>query len=98
MKLEPRTDIAEVMELGVGSPAKLKILRLLLRNPQHAFTMYELERKTPLKAVDIRRHVTELVRIGWVKGLPLRPKKYAINLDNALVKHLEEFFRKIEYT
>jgi len=77
MKLEER-GLAEVVELGIGSTAKLKILRLMVRNPDHAFTMYELERRTPLKAVDIRRHVT--------------------NLENELVKHLAEFFRKIGYT
>lgn len=89
--------VAEV-EAGLSSPGKLKILRLLMRNPDHLFTRYEMGKKTPLNQRDIKNIVQTLTEIGWLKEYRYAHlQKYSINMDHTLVKRLYEFFREIGY-
>jgi predicted transcriptional regulator len=89
--------VAETVESGLGSATKLKILRLMLQSPEHAFTLYELEQRVPVKPVSIRKHVTELKRLGWVKETPYMPRKLKANLCNDSVKHVLTFFETMGY-
>lgn len=97
MSIDAEKDIQERVEKGLGSPGKLKILKLLLRNPDHLFTRYEIGKKVPLRPVDVRNDLKVLVDLGWVKELAIQPRKYSINLEDELVKELRTFFRNIRY-
>ena len=90
-------DRRKEIELGLGTEGKLRILRILLRSPEEAFTKYQLEKLTRLKPVDVRKALKVLVEIGWIQELPYNPKKYKINLENKVVQELGEFFEKINY-
>ena len=97
MRIEGKKDISELVERGLGSPGKLKILKLLLGNPTHLFTRYEIGKKIPLRPVDIRTNLNILVDLGWVKKLTIQPRKYSINLEDAVVTELRKFFKSIRY-
>lgn len=90
-------DISYLVEKGLGSPGKIKILKLLLNNPDYLFTRYKIGTKVPLRPVDIRNDIKLLVKLGWVNELPIHPRKYSINLEDPIVKELRQFFRNIKY-
>jgi len=76
----------------------LRILKLLMKRPDHVFTRYEIKKKTSLSPSDIKSNFKILVEIGWVKEFKFQHiQKYCINLDNKLVKDFSEFFRRIWY-
>lgn len=97
IQTEARRNVAETVESGLGSVAKLKILRLMLSRPEHAFTLYELEKKVSVKPISVRAHITDLRGLGWVEELPYAPKKYRVNLGNDTVKHVLTLFESIRY-
>jgi response regulator of citrate/malate metabolism len=98
MESERSKIVVEEVERTIASPGKLKILRLLMKNPTHAFTRYEVGKKIALSPVDIKKDLTLLVETGWVKETRLAHlQKYSINLDNELTKEFTVFFKRIGY-
>ena len=97
MALDPdKTE--EDIEKALASLGKLRILRILMKTPDHAFTRYEIGKKTPLNQTDIKNNVKTLVEVGWVKELTTQHlQKYSINLDNEVVSQLYDCFKKIKY-
>ena len=90
--------VAEEIERILTSSGKIKILRLLMKFPNHAFTRYEIGKKTPLSQKDITRDLDTLVKKQWITETQLQHlRKYSINLDNELTHQFFEFFRKIKY-
>jgi hypothetical protein len=93
-----RNNTPEDIEQGVGSVGKLKILRLLLTNPSHAFTRYEIGKKVPNDPVSIRNDLAILTRLNWVTHYKIQHlDKYAINVEHETVRALSEFFRAVRY-
>ena len=90
-------DIQRLVEEGLGSPSRLRILRILSSGEEASQTKYGLERKTGLKPVDVRKHLKILVEAGWVKEHDYDPPVYTLNLDNPKVLSLVDFFKKIGY-
>ena len=58
-------DIKDIVEQGLGSLGKIKILRALSEEKK-LVTIYALHKKTHLKREDIKRNLAELVKIEWV--------------------------------
>ena len=97
MGLESEKIVGEV-ERALSSPGKLKILKLLMKQPDHAFTRYEIGKTISLRPTDIKKDLTILVETGWVKELKIQHlQKYSINTDNALAKQFTDFFKRIRY-
>ena len=97
MGVDTERVVGEV-EKAFSSPGKLKILQLLMKNPDHTFTRYEIRNKIPLNSTDIKRNLTVLVEANWVKEIHLQHlQKYSINLDNELVTQFINLFKKIKY-
>ena len=92
-----KNSIVEEVEKGIGNPIKLRILRVLAMNPSQALTKYELEKKTYAKPVSLRRHLKDLIALGWVEELPYTPRRYQLNMRNETLKNLLEFFKAIHY-
>ena len=97
-RTEAHRDIAEAVETGLGSVAKLRMLRLMLENPERTFSFYEFEQKLAVKPVLIRKHMADLKKLGWVEELPYSPRKFRVNLNNEISKQLLLFFGSIGYT
>lgn len=96
MKIDVKRD-GEV-EKGLGSIGKLKILRLLIKKPNQAFTRYELGKKISNDPISIRNDLKALVQINWITELKIQHlNKYAINFNNDIVKRLADFLREIKY-
>lgn len=86
------------IELGLTGAGKLKILRLLMEKPDHAFTRYEIGKKVSSDPVSIRNDLQTLVHINWVTEIKVQHlTKYSINLDNGLVSRLVDFLKEIKY-
>ena len=86
------------VERGLSGAGKLKILRLLLQRPDDAFTRYAIGKKVPLDPVSIRNDLKTLVQIEWVTNVQVHHlSKYSINLENDVVKQLNEFLTAIRY-
>jgi hypothetical protein len=91
-------EIEDKVDRGLGSVGKLKILRLLISRPHHAFTRYELGKKIPIDLVSIRNDINVLMDINWVTEFKVQHlSKYSINLANPIINKLIEFFRQIGY-
>jgi Fic family protein len=90
-------ELPHALERGLGSPGRLRILRLLLSAPEHRFTRYEIGKVVALKPTHIRNNLKTLLDLGWVVELKVRPRRYAINLESAVVQELRAFFRKVRY-
>jgi hypothetical protein len=86
------------LERGLGSVGKLKILRVLITDPRHAFTRYEIGKKVPNDPVSIRNDLNALIQVDWVKRYKIQHlDKYAVNMNNDVIKHLTTFFQSVKY-
>ena len=86
----------EIVEIGLGSIGKIKLIKALSEADKMA-TVYSLHKKTNLKREDIKRNLSDLIEIGWVKETKLANKMYRANKDNEYVNHLMIFFRAVGY-
>jgi DNA-binding transcriptional ArsR family regulator len=90
----PPEGIGEILEAGLGSPVKLRILILLARTRED-LSRYAIDKGAKASDQDVSRALKVLVELGWVLKLQGKPVKYRLNRDNAIVGHLTEFFSKI---
>lgn len=88
--------IKDIVEQGLGSIGKIKILRALSEEKK-LVTIYTLHKKTHLKREDIKRNLAELVKIEWVKEQKMGNNVYSINRENKYVQKLVLFFYDIGY-
>jgi len=94
---EQGQELLTSIENGLGSKGRLKILRVMTRNPHNSFTRYQLQQSTRLNAIGVKADLNTLIRVGWVREYPLEPRKYQIELENPIVSQIVEFFRHIGY-
>ena len=97
MSLTENEEHSPIVEVGLGSVTKLKILRLMLKRREHAFSFYELEQKIPVNSVSIRAHIADLKKLGWVEELPYAPRRHRIKFDNDVVKQVLALFESTGY-
>ena len=90
-------DFQKVVEEGLGSIGRLRILRALASGKVVSQTKYSLERTTGLKPIAVRKHLETLVETGWVKEHDCNPKVYTLHPDNPKAKVLVNFFRNVGY-
>jgi DNA-binding transcriptional ArsR family regulator len=90
------TNSKEIIEIGLGSIGKIKILKALAEENKLA-TIYVLHKKTHLKREDIKNNVLDLVKIGWVTQTKYANMMYGINRDNKYVSELIVFFNNVGY-
>ncbi|MEE8323321.1 MAG: hypothetical protein V3R57_06845 [Candidatus Bathyarchaeia archaeon] len=96
--MERDKNVDRTVEKGLGSVGKLKILRLLLERPNHAFTRYEIGKNVSNDPTSIRNDLQALVQIKWVTEFKVQHlSKYSINLNNEIVKRLAHFFRELRH-
>jgi DNA-binding transcriptional ArsR family regulator len=87
----------EIIETGLGSIGKVKIIRALAEENKLA-TIYLLHKKTHLKRDDIKSNLNDLVKIGWVNQTKYANVMYGLNRENKYVDRLVEFFKEVGYT
>jgi DNA-binding transcriptional ArsR family regulator len=87
----------EIIETGLGSIGKVKIIRALAEENKLA-TIYLLHKKTHLKRDDIKSNLNDLVKIGWVNQTKYANIMYGLNRENKYVDRLVEFFNEVGYT
>jgi DNA-binding transcriptional ArsR family regulator len=87
----------EIIETGLGSIGKVKIIRALAEENKLA-TIYLLHKKTHLKRDDIKSNLNDLVKIGWVNQTRYANVMYGLNRENKYVDRLVEFFNEVGYT
>jgi len=88
--------VAGIVEAGLGSVGRIKILQLLARE-RGGLTRYAIGQRTNLKWDHIVDNLKVLVELGWVEEQKINPLKYKINLDNDIVMNLIEFFQEVGY-
>ena len=88
--------VKDIVEEGLGSIGKIKILRALAEEKK-LLTVYGLHKKTHLKREDIKRNLADLVKIEWVVEQKISNSLYSINRENTYVQHLILFFFNIGY-
>ncbi|MFZ0515150.1 MAG: hypothetical protein WAM14_26370 [Candidatus Nitrosopolaris sp.] len=86
----------DIIEIGLGSIGKIKIIKALSEDDKLA-TIYALHKKTNLKREDIKRNLSDLIKIGWVRETKLVNVMYSSNKENEYVNHLTSFFRAVGY-
>jgi len=90
MKPKPHWD---TIEKAIGNTCRLKIIRALMKNPNKPLTKHLLQKYTHLNAREVKKHLTVLTQMGWVKEIPYKPLKYRLNTDREDVKRITEYFR-----
>ena len=90
------SDAKEIIETGLGSIGKIKIIRALAEENKLA-TVYVLHKKTSLKREDIKKNLDDLVKIGWVTQTKYANVMYGINRENRYVSRLIEFLSDAGY-
>ncbi|MEM2111548.1 MAG: hypothetical protein QXX08_06690 [Candidatus Bathyarchaeia archaeon] len=90
-------DIWEELELGFGGGSKFRVLTQLILNPRNAFTKYALAKATGLRTSTVDSHIKTLLELKWVVEHRFTPKTYQINLENNVVKHIQDFFQRIKH-
>jgi hypothetical protein len=60
-------------------------------------TIYSLHKKTHLKREDIKRNLSDLIDIDWVREEKLANVLYRLNRQNEIVQHLLTFLKNVEY-
>ena len=86
-----------MVEEGLGSVGRLRILRALATEEAASQTKYGLEQVTGLKPVDVRKHLKVLVDTGWVKEHNYNPPVYTLNSENPKTRFLVDFFKRVDY-
>lgn len=86
----------QIMEIGLGSIGKIKIIRALAEENKLT-TIYVLHKKTHLKREDIKTNVNDLVKIGWVNQSRYANVMYAINKENRYISELIKYFNDVGY-
>jgi DNA-binding transcriptional ArsR family regulator len=86
----------EIIEAGLGSLGKVKIIRALAEENKLA-TIYLLHKKTHLKREDIKKNLDDLIKIGWVTQAKYANVMYGINRENEYVARLLAFFSDVGY-
>ena len=86
----------EIIEAGLGSLGKVKIIRALAEENKLA-TIYLLHKKTHLKREDIKKNLDDLIKIGWVTQAKYANVMYGINRENEYVARLLAFFNDVGY-
>lgn len=81
-------------ELLRGSRKTLRVLRVLA-TAQAPLTKYAIESRAAL--YNAGAVLKRLERMGVVKALGERPKRYVLNRDNSLVLALERMMKEINY-
>ena len=90
-------DAKKMIEEGLGSAGRLRILQALASKEVASRTRYSLRQITGLKAEDVNKHLKVLVDTGWVKEHDYNPPVYTLNTDNPKTRILTEFFEKMGY-
>ena len=96
MNKEKEMTSKQIIEIGLGSIGKVKIMRALAEENKMA-TVYILHKKTHLKREDIKRNLEDLVKIGWVRKGKLANIMYSINKENEYINRLLVFFSDVGY-
>jgi DNA-binding transcriptional ArsR family regulator len=86
----------EIIEIGLGSIGKIKIMKALAEENKLA-TIYVLHKKTHLKREDIKNNMLDLLKIEWVIQSKYANVMYGINRDNKYVAELIQFFNNVGY-
>ena len=89
-------NVKDIVEQGLGSIGKIKILRALAEEKK-LLTVYGLHKKTHLKREDIKRNLSELIKIEWVIEQKISNSLYSINRENKYMQRLVLFFYEIGY-
>ncbi len=96
--MERHRDVNGDVEQGLDGADKLKILRLLLQSPNHAFTRYEIGKMGPNDATSIRNDLQTLVTLNWVTAMQVHHlHKYVINREREVVQQLATFLKATQY-
>jgi DNA-binding transcriptional ArsR family regulator len=95
-RVSETTSSKQIVEIGLGSIGKIKIMKALAEENKLA-TIYSLHKKTHLKREDIKNNISDLVKIGWVTQSKYANVMYGLNRDNKYVTDLMEFFKDVGY-
>jgi hypothetical protein len=87
MELENKITSKEIVETGLGSIGKVKIIKALAEQ-EKMVTIYTLQKKT---------HLNDLIKIGWVKEIRLANLMYSLNLEDHYIISLITFFKEVGY-
>lgn len=86
----------DIIEKGLGGLGKLKLIKALAEE-ERMMTIYSLHKKTHLKREDIKRNLSDLIEIDWVREEKLANVLYRLNRQNENVQHLLTFLKNVEY-
>lgn len=94
--MESEKSTNEIIETGIGSVVKIKIIKILATGKKF-HTIYGIQKRTNLKRNDIKRNIKELMAIGWIREQKLNTVLYYLNADDIYVEKLVRYFKEVGY-
>jgi len=84
-----------IIEKGLGSVAKIRILRILSKEGE-GLTRYLIQQRSGLRWNSVITSLSDLVEIGWVIEVQTNPQKYRVNMDDEVVRNFLEFLSRAQ--
>ncbi|MDX1608083.1 MAG: hypothetical protein R3251_02645 [Candidatus Spechtbacterales bacterium] len=85
----------QVLEKLFDSPAKLRLLKLFLRNPEDKFALKDLRKRTLLQTKSVNKQLKKLLDIKFVKRSKRKGSYYYyLNQDFAFLEELQNLILK----
>lgn len=83
-----------MLERGLGSKGKLRIIISLSKNPE-GLSKYMLERLTGIRGNSLSKDISTLLELKWICEETNHIRKYRLCFENNIIKCLLEFFREV---
>lgn len=84
-----------ILEKLFESPAKVRVMRLFVRNPEDIFTVPDISKKSQVRSRLVRRELGKLLNIGLVqKKTSKRIRTYFTNPEFRLLPELQDLVTK----
>jgi hypothetical protein len=98
LMLERTYSSKEEIETALGSVGRLRVLAVLVKDPDQCYTLYSLAKNTKLDGTKLGKTIVHLLNCGWVElveGSSI--KKYRMNLSNLKLQGFAKFLHDSGY-
>jgi hypothetical protein len=92
-------DSRRLLERGICSPGRLRIIGALANPESTLLSKYQLERRTGIRSSSLNSDIKVLMELGWVlqTGESERRRLYTLNRRNELLEKVINFLSSAGY-
>jgi DNA-binding HxlR family transcriptional regulator len=84
-----------MIEKGIGSKGRLRILQCLTADPRQSLSRYMLERKTGIRSNFLDADLRALMELGWVIEHQGQIRRYSLNPNSDVAGRVVHFLESV---